>query len=263
LTKLVKNPENTDSLLPDGSVFEILQILENHASSKAVTISTLRLLKSACRDEKILKDLEKHNALDSLLVALNNHPIDVEVKQLVGEIMGLLNANEKLQSFKVQYLDTAKDFDSENEESCLALKKANIHLANLLISQHSKPESPEVLEINKKIIESLEVTFPLCIEGGQEILATELLLISRLSNEGEQTKALIRESKISQLLIDDVIVNHEILNPDNGNIPVFALEAAHSMIGTLQRSSISFDAEGKNYETVFMNKKFVIFFKIK
>jgi hypothetical protein len=79
-----------------------------------------------------------------------------------------------------------------------------------------------------------------------EFLASQLLLTSRLCNQGESTKKALRESTVPQIILKKVVTEGELMNPDNGRIPEFAVEALKEMLSGNEDMLRMLDDKGKD-----------------
>lgn len=231
LSQMVKDKKKAMVFLNEDGLKEVLNTLQSNITDKNLTLKCLEILKKASENEKLAKILEENNGMNAIFMALNQYPTDVEILDLGGDIINNLGADQLLPQVKSQIpklTDTV--LKSTSDQSVEALTKANVYLSNLLSMPPPLSEEGETLSSNLSVIKALEKQLALSLEN-PELLASNLLLLTRLGNQGELTKEAIRNSSIPKILLKDVIPNEDIMKPEHGKISELALGALEGMIG--------------------------------
>lgn len=121
----------------------------------------------------------------------------------------------------------------ELKETLESVRQANIYLSNLLTSLPDE-ETEAMLLQNREVVAALEVFLEQC--GGSsmpiDVLASILLLVCRLCNQGEETKKTIRHSQIPVKIVQQIVLNKNLMESTvAGRINEFAVDALLQMIG--------------------------------
>lgn len=227
LEQMVKDEVIAKKHLTPESVQEIFSTIQNNVSNREVSLKALKVLSRAVQIPELAKSIGK-NGINTLLLTLNEHPTDAQVVEAVGGILQALGVENVLEQVKQQIPILCSAYKKTNEKSVDELRKANVYLANLLCVPASEDES-KVIEGNKNLIIALEKVFPNSLEN-PEFLASELLLVARLGQQGEETRKYLRESQIAKIILRDIIPNQEMMKPDNGKISELAFEAISQII---------------------------------
>jgi uncharacterized protein (UPF0147 family) len=227
LEQMVKDPEIAKKHLTVESVKEILSSLQNNASDREISLKALKVLSRAVQSPELAKSIGK-NGINSLLLSLNENPTDAQIIEAVGGILQTLGVETVLEQAKQQIPKLCSAFKKSSEKSVEELRKANVYLANLLCVPPPEDES-KVIEGNRNLISALEKVFPNSLENPQ-LLASELLLVARLGQQGEETRKYLRESSIAKIILKDIIPNQEMMMPDYGKISELAFEAISQII---------------------------------
>lgn len=127
---------------------------------------------------------------------------------------------------KDQYPEMSETFDPNDDDSIDSVRQANIYLGNLCTAVDE--ETDDMISDNQKVITAIESIFD--ENSPVELVASILLLISRLANLGDQTKQIIRESQIPQKIIDFIILDTYMMDASQtGKLNEFAIDA---LLGT-------------------------------
>ena len=98
--------------------------------------------------------------------------------------MQALDAQNLAKDVKDQYPDMSQNFDPNDDDSIDAIRQANIYLGNLCTAVEEETE--EIIADNENVIKALEKIFD--ENSPIELIASILLLVSRLANTGDSTK---------------------------------------------------------------------------
>ena len=229
LDQMVKDPKKANKLLNEDVVKEILQTIQINAYDKPLVMKALDILNKASENEKLVKIIEANNGANAIFTVLNQHATDAEVTSLAGEVLNSLGIDQLLEKTKGQIGKLCSNIKPNNEQALEELNKADVYLANLLTMPPPEDES-KVIESNKNVIKAIEKQLPVSLEN-PELLASNLLLVSRLANQGELTKEALRNSSIPKIILKDVIPNADIMKPEHGKISELALGSIESMVG--------------------------------
>ncbi|EAS03305.2 hypothetical protein TTHERM_00537400 (macronuclear) [Tetrahymena thermophila SB210] len=227
LRKLIQNhTEELQKFINQEIILEVLKYLRLQAQNKDAVFATLRVLQSCAEEEKTLMILNENKALESIFIALNQHPTDNDICSLSGLILGKLGADQIADEVKSQYKEMGDTFNPKDEDMIESIRQANIYLGNLL-TYTPEDESDEIIEKNKSVIQALD---KIMVKGlPSNFMVSLLLLIMRLCNQGEQTKQMLRESGIPKKIIDFMF--EESRNSESGRLVEFCMEDLYSMIG--------------------------------
>ena len=224
----VKDPKQAGKLLTEDTIKELLTAMQINPGDKELALTSLELLDKASQNEKLAKIIEANNGHNAIFTVMNQRPTDTELIELAGQVLNNLGCAKMIEKVKgnvAKLGSSGKNGEKEQEE----LVKANVYLSNLLAMPPPDDEAT-VLESNKAVIKAIEKSLPASLEN-PELLASNLLLVSRLAAQGEATKALIRESAIPKVVLKDIIPNADIMKPEHGKISELALNTLEAMVG--------------------------------
>ncbi|KAL4491936.1 hypothetical protein ABPG72_008357 [Tetrahymena utriculariae] len=227
LRKLIQNhTEELQKFINHEIILEVLKYLRLQAHNKDAVFATLRVLQSCAEEEKTLIILNENKALESIFIALNQHPTDNDICSLSGLILGKLGADQIAAEVKSQYKEMGETFNPKDDDMIESIRQANIYLGNLL-TYIPEEENDEIAQKNKSVIQALD---KIMVKGlPSNFMVSMLLLIMRLCNQGEETKQMLRESGIPKKIIDFMF--EESRNSESGRLVEFCMEDLYSMIG--------------------------------
>lgn len=255
MNQMVKDPKKAAKLLTEDGVKEVLTSMQINASDPELVLQSLQILEKASdSNPKLCKIIEQNNGLNAVYTVMNQHPTDDLIVELGGEILNNLGGDQILPDVRGQVPKLTNNIKPNNDESISELTKADVLLANLLAMPPPEKED-DVIADNQAIIKAIETQLPIALEN-PELLAANLLLVSRMAKQGELTKEAIRQSAIPKILLKDVVPNQDIMKPENGKISELALGCLESMIGGDEEYITMLDAvKGKPVEVLTSEEK--------
>ncbi|KRX04110.1 Armadillo-type fold [Pseudocohnilembus persalinus] len=234
LRKITTNENQVNKFASENLIKEVLRYLRMKQENRDIVISALRFLNNILsleNNQQFIDLIAKNKGVESVFIALNQHPTDKDVLELSGQILQILDAFELSKDVKEQYPALQEEFDPTDQESMEALRQANIYLGNLFTAEPDEEmeENQDFIRQNYEVVKTLEKCFDHSLPI--DSLAANLLIVGRLANQGEETKMLIKNSLIPQKIMQQVILKHEFMDPTkSGRISELALDALLGLI---------------------------------
>lgn len=253
LNQQIKDPKMAGKLLNEDSIREVLNAIQINPGDRDLAMTALNLLNKASQNEKLAKIIQNNNGINAVFTVINQRPTDMELIELSGEVLNNLGCDQTIEKVKANVAKIGSNLKN-TEKELNELVKSNVYLANLLAMPPVENEAT-VLESNKAVIKAIEKTLLVSLEN-PELLASNLLLISRLANQGEGTKELIRESSIPKIILKEIVPNSDIMKPEHGKISELALNSLESMVGGSEEYIKMLDPKkGKTVEVLTKEEK--------
>lgn len=185
LRKLMNNsPDFIQKFMDESLINETLLYLRLYSDDREQAISALRIINMLIDDQASQDIIAANKGVESVFIALNANPTDKDIVELAGNILQALDAQNLAKDVKDQYPDMSQNFDPNDDDSIDAIRQANIYLGNLCTAVEEETE--EIIADNENVIKALEKIFD--ENSPIELIASILLLVSRLANTGDSTK---------------------------------------------------------------------------
>ena len=224
LEVLLSDPSTLEANLNQENLVEIVGILET-ANDAEIAHGVLRVLAQASNNAKIAEILSQNEATDKVMGAMNRFPTNAAIRKEASIVLQNLGAVARVEKALEEITQIAEGVDLNAQESVQAFQRANLSLANLMVTKR-----PEEKENYTALVSSIEKSMAKTV-AAPKVMASQLLVVSRLAQRAEEeTLDSIRDSEIPEVLIQKLIVeNADYISAESGQLADIVFETVKNI----------------------------------
>ena len=197
LDKILDAPKDQRPTVNPNLAKGLVDILES-TQNVGITLNTLKVIEKATNVEELATLLSDNEHLEKIMQASNNFSESPEVGETVGKILVNLGANSMIPQVAEQVVELSQGLDVKDPESRESYLTALNYYGNLL----EAPKNTEVEgELEGNIVKAMQTTLQ-ASKDDPELVETHIKIIEKLASRDEKTRAQLRNSPISEALMN-------------------------------------------------------------